>query len=120
MRALWAALLAAETAALAWFSLVPYFLAPGVPAPGPSATLLHALAYAVYAVLWSKALPALRLRALLSWLLPVFAGIALELLQAGVPNRAADPFDALANAAGAALGLAALHAISASRARPAA
>lgn len=89
---------------LAWLAVVVLSLRP-IPDPlrDVSDKLLHVLGYAAMAA--AAAGFCHEPRRLLGWAaLAVAIGGALELAQAFVPWRSADPLDAAANAAGAALG----------------
>jgi VanZ family protein/glutaredoxin len=79
--------------------------------------LMHAAEYSVLAILLARAVNqglSRRLaakRGLLAWTLCVLYAVSDEVHQAFVPGRSADPRDVLADAAGAALGLAGLLAV---------
>ncbi|MFC7156736.1 VanZ family protein [Halomarina halobia] len=89
----------------------------GLPPIGPLGLVgldkwLHALAYAAMALLVAYALAARTPRTLaLAVALTAAYGAGIEAVQAFLPLRAFDPADALANAAGAALGAAAWSAL---------
>jgi len=97
----------AYTAALAYYSLLPFTLGTG--AAPPSGDLLHFVAYAVYAaVLFLTTTRFLTTgKALLaSFSIAVAVGAALELLQLYCPGRSCNIMDWLVNIAGAAAGIA--------------
>ena len=103
-------------ALLAWAAII-FFLSSFPNPPGPRATdlrstLAHIVEYAVFGFLalnllvrWSRQLTGRLIAA--AWLLSVAYGISDELHQAFVPRRDASLIDVLADAAGAALGVAA-------------
>lgn len=105
--AIWAAAIWAESSTT-WPSVA--HTGRWLPAWLPGDKLVHALLFGTQALLIAAPIPAPRRHALLAaWLLAAAWGALDEVHQLWVPGRSADPWDWLADAVGAAAGLAALQ-----------
>ncbi len=87
----------AYTTLLLYLSLTPSdFIPKSIEALDPKRLGLHFFSYTLLAVFWFESLKNYKGAILIA----IFVGVLTEILQIFVPDRFADPFDALANISG--------------------